>query len=548
MGDGILYALECCNVSLRLYVECFLPLGRTFLETNRNKKEVFMFSKSMTRTRLYALTCLGFLIATFSFGNFSQAFADSKANSIAVNDRAITQAILERLRREPGISGAKIMASTSKGIVTLEGTVQHLLGKRRAVQMVRTIRGVRVVIDKIKVNAVRRADGMIQSDVKIAAFYNPIVELRDLKFSVRSGVVTIRGQVHSWVERRAATRVAMQIRGVKAVHNLTTVKKPEFRNDTEMKGEIRTHMDWNLWLDARKIKVDVRKGVAYLSGAVPSAIEKERAYISAMIAGIARVDASKLKVNSSLFAKLKTNRIKPVGEKELKTYLRMAMQMELGAQAKSIQMEYNKGIITLSGNVARLIDSYKAQLIAQRTFGVYRVNNSILVKPKVVLTDKTIRQRVIRRLAMDPYLYENNLTILVVKGKVALYGTLPSYYLHKRASHLIAGIPGVRGIQNYLKNPHAKAYSKEQKTKLRQAIKNELFWTSASLHPRIRVTVKNGVVTLTGSVMTWNDFMEAEAAAFRAGAVYVRNKVKVEKPMKKSVKPLPEALSKAARK
>jgi hypothetical protein len=81
-----------------------------------------------------------------------------------VNDIDITIAVENGLILEKGVFPNEVDVSTSQGIVTLSGSVDDLLAKKRAVNIAERIRSVRGVIDRITVAPVSRPDEDVRKD------------------------------------------------------------------------------------------------------------------------------------------------------------------------------------------------------------------------------------------------------------------------------------------------------------------------------------------------------------------------------------------------
>jgi hypothetical protein len=62
-------------------------------------------------------------------------------------------------------------------------------------------------------------DKQIQEHVRAALDWEPSVDVTDVGITVDNGVVTLRGDVRTYFEKKAAERVALNVYGVKAVAN-----------------------------------------------------------------------------------------------------------------------------------------------------------------------------------------------------------------------------------------------------------------------------------------------------------------------------------------
>ena len=89
----------------------------------------------------------------------------------------------------------RVEVKTVTGVVTLSGTVDNILIKDRALHLARTVRGVKSVINTIRVRPLDRADAEIEKDVRKALQGNPVLKAHDLYIGVRDAVVAISGDV-----------------------------------------------------------------------------------------------------------------------------------------------------------------------------------------------------------------------------------------------------------------------------------------------------------------------------------------------------------------
>jgi osmotically-inducible protein OsmY len=121
-----------------------------------------------------------------------------------ISDHAIAGAVEARFRREPGLPADAIDVGTSQGIVTLSGMVPSLLVRERAGRIAADLRGVRAVVNHLRVRPGDRPDAAILRDIEQALRQHPVTESFEIKVSVVGGVVTLTGRVQSWPEKRLA--------------------------------------------------------------------------------------------------------------------------------------------------------------------------------------------------------------------------------------------------------------------------------------------------------------------------------------------------------
>ena len=90
----------------------------------------------------------------------------------------------------------------------------------------------------------------------------------DIGVSVDEGVVTLRGNVGSYVEKVSAERVTLRVYGVKAVANDLSVRLVSGyeRTDTEIARAAVATLKWNTMVPADRVTVTVANGWVTLNG------------------------------------------------------------------------------------------------------------------------------------------------------------------------------------------------------------------------------------------------------------------------------------------
>ena len=177
--------------------------------------------------------------------------------------------------------------------MTLDGTVPNRYEQLVAEQDARDIVGVAWVTNNLSIRAPRRDDESIRMDVESALYADTLLFDNDIKTSLKSGVVTLKGSVNSWYEKLHAGDVAGSIRGVKSVVNDLAVNYLRVRTDPELTKMIKDRLASNwatMWVTDR-IHVAVKNGIATLTGDVFSWAERSEAgLVSFKTPGIWTVD------------------------------------------------------------------------------------------------------------------------------------------------------------------------------------------------------------------------------------------------------------------
>jgi osmotically-inducible protein OsmY len=128
------------------------------------------------------------------------------------------------------------------------------------------------------------------------------------------------------------------------------------------------------------------------------------------------------------------------------------------------------------------------------------------MRPK---TDKEIQLDVLAEIARDLRFKPAELGVEVDAGVVTLVGTVTSYSKLAAAAEIAGDVPGVKDVANKLTVEIA-PYAVRDDTRIAQAVRNALEWDTTVPEERIDSVVRNGAVTLTGTVDFW---YERQAAA-----------------------------------
>jgi osmotically-inducible protein OsmY len=116
-----------------------------------------------------------------------------------------------------------------------------------------------------------KTDSLLQDDVMAELQWEPTVHAAQIGVTVRDGVVTLAGEVSSYVEKCNAERAAQRVHGVKALAVEMTVKLSELgrRTDADIARSARSILGWTHSLPTGAVQVLVEGGWLTLSGSVP---------------------------------------------------------------------------------------------------------------------------------------------------------------------------------------------------------------------------------------------------------------------------------------
>jgi len=480
------------------------------------------------------------------------AYAAIGAERSQPSDTEITNAVADRLLRDHGVEGHGIDVETVDGVVSLTGTADNVLAKRRAVRIAESVKGVRSVIDRVTVLPSGRSDTQIRSDVRGALFDNVRTEGYEVDVAVEDGVVTLTGLVDSWQEKELVERVASGVRGVLEVNNSIGVRQAE-RDDDEIAEDVRGALRWDRYVDLALVDVSVDDGRVILEGTVGSAAERSRAIANAWVAGTKSVDAKKLRVEP--WASDDPTRdpyAAPPSDDAIAQAIEDGLLLDPRVVSEDVDVDVEHGVVTLRGSVRFLSAKDAAAQVARDTVGVLRVRNRLRVRPELDLSrmDAEVEERIERAWARDPYVDAFDLTALVADGEATLMGTVANHFDKARAESLAYGVTGVVDVNNdidvvkyndpFVYSPYVDDWNpydydwhlyRTETTKSDAAIlrdiEEELWWSPFVDSDQVSVSVSEGVATLTGSVDDIGERRAATENALEGGAIRVVNELEI---------------------
>lgn len=463
-------------------------------------------------------------LATILFMVFISGFARSE--SAELKDHEITNAIETEILLDRGIASHMLDVKTTEGVVTLSGKVNNLFAKERTLNIARSVKGVKSIIDRIEVTPIQRSNEELKKDINDALLFDPATEAYEIEVHVNNGSITLTGQVESNQERYLCEELVKGVKGVKAVNNEIQVYYPEKRPDSELKKEIERLLKLNIWIEESGIDVKVENGHVDLSGRVGSLIEREKAYTNSWVFGVKSVSYSDLEIQEWTRRDfMKTVKYQNLSDKDVENYIRQALVYDPKVVSTAVTAKVDTGVATLTGIVDNLTAKKAAEEDARNTMGVWRVRNLLKVRPKKVIDDDEMQKLVEQALSRDPYLDRFEIIVTAMHGKVFLYGEVDSYFEKQHAEDIASKVKYVVAVENHLVADTS--WYKKNDWEIKQDIENELLWNPYIDKENVIVKVEDGVASLSGKVTFWHQWLQAQKEAYQGGAKEVRNKLKV---------------------
>jgi osmotically-inducible protein OsmY len=194
--------------------------------------------------------------------------------------------------------------------------------------------------------------------------------------------------------------------------------------------------------------------------------------------------------------------------------------------AAQIRVEVKDGLVTLAGRVEHYAEKWAAEWAAKRVSGVKALAVEIRVEPTRFreLTDADIARAAENALKWHAHVPQGRIKVTVQKGWITLEGEVEKQFERETARQVVLHLAGVTGVSNQIVlKPTVEPT--EVKEKIEAAFKRSAMVDAK----RITVKAEGGKVILTGTVSTWEEYQDAERAAWAApGVREIRNLLKID--------------------
>ncbi|OGH99018.1 MAG: hypothetical protein A2X42_06210 [Candidatus Margulisbacteria bacterium GWF2_38_17] len=212
----------------------------------------------------------------------------------------------------------------------------------------------------------------------------------------------------------------------------------------EIMKNVQDQLYWDSRVDASDISVEVKGDKVTLFGSVSDYFGKKVAQKDAYnVPGVTSV-------RNELIVHFRPGLELP-SDKEISSRVRDILLWNPSIEAAHINIEVQKGSVTISGTVDAYWKRHLAEDLTCKIKGVAKIINELAVVPANNLSDQAIAENIIAAFNRDRNITVDTVDIKVEKGKVTVRGSVPTWAGFHSILDVIRHTPGVIDIIDFLR-------------------------------------------------------------------------------------------------
>jgi osmotically-inducible protein OsmY len=211
-----------------------------------------------------------------------------------------------------------------------------------------------------------KTNAELQTDVQNAIKWEPLLHAAEIGVTAKGGVVSLTGEVDSYVKKMEAENAAKKVIGVKALIQQIDVKIPSkwVKTDSEIVNEILKALNKTWSVPKDKVTVKVENGWVSLGGELPWNYQREDAESAVRYLSGVKGVSNNIKIKSESNDAIEKNMV----EKALR---------RSSIDDSDINVKVSGTTVTLSGTANSWHQRDEAERIAWKTPGIWNVNNEL---------------------------------------------------------------------------------------------------------------------------------------------------------------------------
>jgi len=212
------------------------------------------------------------------------------------------------------------------------------------------------------------------------------------------------------------------------------------RTDRELQDDVLKALEWEPGVDASKIGVSVRNGVATLQGSVRSYFEKSTAErVARHVYGI-RAIANDVAVT--------LDGITPRSDSQIAEAVANAILWDSALPLDAVKATVSNGWVTLNGMVDWQYQKSAAQFDVERLSGVKGVTNTIALKTRPHVSARDVKAKIESAFKRSAEVDSARVKVEAHDGAVILRGTVRSLSEREEAERAAWSAPGVTMVDD----------------------------------------------------------------------------------------------------
>ncbi|MBN2317400.1 MAG: BON domain-containing protein [Sedimentisphaerales bacterium] len=365
-------------------------------------------------------------------------------------------AVRGALLADPATESYEVQIKVNNGVVTLMGTVDSWQEKQLCETVVKGVKGVQDVKNKINVDIkIHRSDNEIKQEVEERLMNDVRVDDALIHVDVKDEEVILSGIVGS-AQEKAQARIDAWVGGVDNVKTddlevqwwardkMRRTELYESRTDEEIKEAIKDAFVYDPRVYSFNVDVNVTKGTVALSGVVDNLEAKMAAERDANNTVGVRYVRNNIKVRPKI--------VPP--DQELENRVSSAFLENPYIDRFDLIVSASNGVIYLSGQVNTSWEKTLAENVAEGVRGTVAVVNNVKYEHEWVWKpDWQLRKDVKDQLWWSPFVDSDDINVSVNNGIVTLSGKTDTY-TERQTAEDNAYQGGAKEVVNNLRVSH----------------------------------------------------------------------------------------------